>query len=473
MNLSGPAQEDVTGNKFFKSLQSNHKIWNEIEKHCYIVCVPCANALETLTINTKVLEHHILKPSPLFRDIYVVYNNNDCCCEFEDQCIKTTKGYPQNRKANILSEEVMLNSSYQSYRVLCIDIPLYGGTAERKIPKKTADSRPDVKDISMCIKYLNHFPENEIVLQKLDHKLNEFQDSYVIVKGFEGTLRDKVGSIVEYLSEMLFCANLELRKMRNKDNDFVEISMMIESYVMFKLYRKIFIGLTEIFEEEDSYIYRVIKFYRTGNYWDRFGIPKDLAGVSFQEASDKMANLRNCMTPIQMLFHIEDVVDTIMTLTETYSKANKLDLELTTDTLIPLIVYVLSQTDYHNFHTALFYMENFIFVDISANRNSFMLINVRGALQYLCDLTPEVPHPSSVPRGPRVTTIPLSSSARFNESVESVPVVPVSPSPAKTPSRQVKLVKPEMVQPFQRPPDVIEIDKPQGSGLDYLKSLEV
>lgn len=56
---------------------------------------------------------------------------------------------------------------------------------------------------SRRVKYfLDSFPENEIVLQKIDETTGEFNKTYVIVKGFESHVVRKVQELYNYAVEV-------------------------------------------------------------------------------------------------------------------------------------------------------------------------------------------------------------------------------------------------------------------------------
>jgi len=145
--------------------------------------------------------------------------------------------------------------------------------------------------------------------------------------------------------------------------------------------------------------------------------------ISFSKAIDKLSSLNECKTPLQMAYLVQDMVeeDIIETL-EAFLKAqgilkeNNVD-AITTDDLIPVISYVISQSDYIYYHSTLFFMENFIFSDITPTKLAFILINFRAAMTFICEETKEVtmdlsPHNST--RGvsrivPTLTTSPSTT----------------------------------------------------------------
>jgi hypothetical protein len=64
--------------------------------------------------------------------------------------------------------------------------------------------------------FLDSFPENEIVLQKIDEMTGEFNQTYVIVKGFESHVVRKVQELYNYAVEVpmlaLACAQARLQR---------------------------------------------------------------------------------------------------------------------------------------------------------------------------------------------------------------------------------------------------------------------
>lgn len=57
------------------------------------------------------------------------------------------------------------------------------------------------------MEYLRSFPENEIVLRKIDQHTEDFKQSYVLVQGFEDDAREKVSKLVEDAIEVCLLTN--------------------------------------------------------------------------------------------------------------------------------------------------------------------------------------------------------------------------------------------------------------------------
>ena len=58
--------------------------------------------------------------------------------------------------------------------------------------------------------YLKSFPENEIVLKKIDSYIEDFKQSYVLVKGFEDDAQNKVAKLIENAVEVISILFLNL-----------------------------------------------------------------------------------------------------------------------------------------------------------------------------------------------------------------------------------------------------------------------
>eukprot|EP01125_Pyxidicula_operculata_P017104 TRINITY_DN5955_c0_g1_i1.p1 TRINITY_DN5955_c0_g1~~TRINITY_DN5955_c0_g1_i1.p1 ORF type:complete len:445 (+),score=42.31 TRINITY_DN5955_c0_g1_i1:11-1345(+) len=380
-------KEDVFENKFFKYLQSNEPLYKKAESHCWLICVPQTPALNGLKLTKEIIDAHILKPSPFFQGIYEVHNDSEKTCEIDGDLIKTTKGFPEIRKANIIYEELFYNQEYKPYKVVLINLPLMGGSSKINIQTPGFSPMPPSKDWDMCMQYLYQFPENTIVLRKVNEKIQEFLHTYVIVKGFEAHVRSKIAVIVDMAVEQLLCANVDFRKMQNNDRQYREICLIIESYIMYTLYDKLFLEFQNTFTKEDKYLSSVFNYHLHNTPPKLFGIGSGLLSVDYSPASEVLNNLEKCSTPLQMLYILEDTTEKIAECVEMhYPEGDRgSDTSITTDDLIPIIGLVIINCKYDRFHYALFLMENFIFADISTSKLMFNLINFKAAIGFLTD----------------------------------------------------------------------------------------
>lgn len=58
---------------------------------------------------------------------------------------------------------------------------------------------------------MQSFPENTLVLSKIDKNIATFKDTYVLVSGFESDLRMKISQIVENATEVVHKNYVQLK----------------------------------------------------------------------------------------------------------------------------------------------------------------------------------------------------------------------------------------------------------------------
>jgi hypothetical protein len=101
-----------------------------------------------------------------------------------------------------------------------------------------------------------------------------------------------------------------------------------------------------------------------------------MENIKFTAAARILGSLNYCRTPLQMLYILTDCVDSIISTVEdsdtgwfNWFQANeRTGLMVTTDDLIPIITYVITRSDFQYYESCLYYVEHFIFTDISTTK---------------------------------------------------------------------------------------------------------
>jgi len=246
MNNEG-YQEDVNNNPLFKAIKRT-KLYLQVEKNCWTVCVPQSSVTTGMKITQDTIESHILQPSPYFQGEYITLNQKTV--NIEDNNIKISDDYGETRKAKILFEEVFYNKDDRSFKVLCLNIPLVGNYEVTGITKL-----PSTKNLQECIEFLFSSPVNRVVLSKINEQIAEFNKSYVIVKGFEHHAVEKAKFFCTKALEDLACGNPDFRALYGNDSMLNELSLVVENYVLAGLYAKLFSSLGSLYKEEDDTLY--------------------------------------------------------------------------------------------------------------------------------------------------------------------------------------------------------------------------
>jgi len=100
---------------------------------------------------------------------------------------------------------------------------------------------------------------------------------------------------------------------------------------------------------------------------------------------------------MEMIHCVQEVIDSLISAVEQNLTDRGKDLRqvsITTDDLIPLISYIITRIDLKYFESSLYYIENFIFTNISSTQLMFNLINFRAGIMFLRgNNLPEAPEP--------------------------------------------------------------------------------
>lgn len=194
-------------------------------------------------------DSHILKQSPLDEDEYTVYNAPHRAVRIAGNQLTPTAGYPSDAPVQIRFEELFYGRSERSYRVLCIQralLPLAdtGPSLARttsahsiaRLGPLSVAQLSRIRTLDECRQLLESWPENDLVLKKVQGQVQSFAHSYVIVRGFESQLIARVRQLVEFAVEQLLCANKEFRAVQHNSMVLRDLSLVIERYVYIFIY---------------------------------------------------------------------------------------------------------------------------------------------------------------------------------------------------------------------------------------------
>jgi len=228
--------------------------------------------------------------------------------------------------------------------------------------------------------YLDSFPENEIVLRKIDEMTGEFNQTYMIVKGFEMHVVKKVQELYNYSVEALLCANPVFRDFHYKNKNLMEFKEIVEVYVLNRLHAKLWDSFTTIFAKEDNEFFAIATSLKNLRQSD-VGIRQALQ-CSMVSPSRQFKYLDTCMSPLEKLYCLKETCDLIMKTVAT-NQAPDSEESVTTDDLIPFLVYIIVLSKPKYLRTNIFLMESLTFVDLSTNEMGFNLVSLQAAVQYL------------------------------------------------------------------------------------------
>eukprot|EP01126_Amoeba_proteus_P031852 TRINITY_DN3116_c0_g2_i8.p1 TRINITY_DN3116_c0_g2~~TRINITY_DN3116_c0_g2_i8.p1 ORF type:complete len:192 (-),score=44.30 TRINITY_DN3116_c0_g2_i8:291-866(-) len=154
------------------------------------------------------------------------------------------------------------------------------------------------------------------------------------------------------------------------------------------------------------------------------------------------------------------------------------DTVITTDDMIPILGYVITLSDYRFYETTLYYVENFIFTDISTTKFGFNLTSFKASIMFLKEKEKEMLQKldAGFKATKRTSSIPILLREKSLPSVDRTIVVGTN-----LPNKSMEITgmyEPGFQSPaverklFQKPPSVIKVESEPASGDDFLKYLK-
>lgn len=382
-------QEDLLENIFFVGLKENYpKLYDLAERKGYVICVPQSGSFLPADLTKDTFETHILQPSPYYKYEYVTLNHKTVDLEGDEIALKS--GFSNIKTLRILFEESFYKKNCQPLRVLCIEEPLVGGRTSSELSPYL--QLPSSKSYPEVYQYLRTFPEHIPALVKIDAAVQEFNQTYFIVKGFESHTISRVLSICKNAFQVLIEANPEFKKWTRFVKKRTDLQQVIESYVVGGLHRRLWGGICVLNSEEDEYLYSILKRAQNVTQSD-LGIKKDFQTTQI-EACYELRRLDSCQTAYEKLQCLQKTNHLMLKaiqysspFSESIQQAKlnpeKAIVPVATDDLLPTLVYVIITSKSRHLRSNIAFMEMFTFSNISSNAMGFQLVTFQAAVEFL------------------------------------------------------------------------------------------
>ncbi|XP_013410574.1 ankyrin repeat domain-containing protein 27 isoform X2 [Lingula anatina] len=351
--------EDLFENKFFVNLQSKYaEIYNFAADNRYMICVPRTGHSSSKYLYTEEdYRNHILIPVDDTPGTFKTANDKEVT--IQSGVITTGQGFKDVRNAHILFEETYFNDHDESFRVLCIDIALEGGNGE---------SVPDVPVVVLqtfedCLELLWGHAANNKTQKQLDHIIQLFNESYDRLDG---------KSLVHYVdaANALFTRAMQtvlkdnhLKRSARHNKAYLDcIKVAVETYVMHGIYKKIFKGISVCRASEDAKLNKINRNLAELQLRD-LGVRAEFR-ENIPKAKKELQTLNRYSTPLGKLNCIKKVVTILMQpprrwhTKQTQEEQSAL---LTTDDLLPILVFLVVKSEIPNWFAHLTYMLKFRF----------------------------------------------------------------------------------------------------------------
>lgn len=301
-------------------------------------------------------------------------------------------------KIAIKFEEVFYNKAKEPYRVICIEHSTTGpsdreGEVARLVALKTFDD---------CKRYLMSDPVARFVITKMETSaLLDFVAEFARGPRSEAVIAKSTHKLVDYVVQQLEIASVEMRKMRERKSLVKQLERVVETWTMGRVGPTIMSSLMQTFELVDREVHRVL-LANQGLTLHNLHVRPELI-CDFSTAIEMASSHFDRVTaPVEKLYLMQDIIENIQrTIELSFSSGGSLsDNVLSSDDLIPIIVFVLLQAKPQHLNSTLYYVKNFTRTNITTSQLGFHLTTFTAAAEFIkTDHLPRSGFGNSAPAG--------------------------------------------------------------------------
>ncbi|KAH3885456.1 putative uncharacterized protein DDB_G0284213 [Dreissena polymorpha] len=386
--------DELDINPFFKALQTKYvNIFDEAQEKCYVICIPHSQCLQGSKITRKLVETHLLKPSPFFRGQFTTMQSLEQVVLIEEKSdvVSTMKGFPTVAHIKILSEELGYNKDYKPYKMLIISRPLDQNMVLADHAENETNGFNDlhlVMTLKGCTDFLHKHAEFAKSLNALDSELETFNRSYVLLKDFLNEAADRLHNMADTYAEACFKSLKDKKKATMNFHDIIK--SCVETYVLGSVHSKLYPVVSERCSQGDRDMLDKCDALR-GLSARHLHVPEHFC-MPVPSSVQELQKLDTQNTPIEKLYTFKATIDNLTNeVTANLQSRWKSSLPtedvpcLTSDDLIPILVTVLVEANCKNIQTDLYYVENFYWLAANKDRDSlsYCLVTFKAAVHFL------------------------------------------------------------------------------------------
>lgn len=394
------SQEDLQENEFFQFLQTHKKcasIYANAGKENYIICVPVSPSLSGARLSLEFVQSHVFveqaqekpptsdpkalallegsKPKKSIAPVTILRSLNGKVVSITDGSVSTRDGYPSNdqRTATILFEELCYSEDFESYRVLCLDVPLVGrvprayqdritsqgvGKGQRAgpFPVERRSQRGHAHFLRIM---LGRSAQSVMESPALTFFVSEFTLSAMnSLRASVPDTADKVRSACALVEDEALAVVKKKQKVSQLPRGLTnELSVAVAAHVNYRLHGTLFTALRKLYQQRDQALHaRIKKLYSVT--MQQLGVSEH-ALCSPGSAIKYMQSLNKEVSPLGKLCCLQDVDRKMM---QAVAKAQAQDDQgeaMAADDVLPLLVFIIVKANPGNLWANLTYMLHF------------------------------------------------------------------------------------------------------------------
>jgi hypothetical protein len=397
---------------FYRTLITRYRKQAEsVQEQGGIICVPLHGVNDENLLNLNFIQIHLFVPSPFFKDQYNSISQPDqlkLIVDEQSESIRlTSKNAKIKSQMKILSEQDGYTSNFKAYKLFLIDCPIIRTDNEKTKSTSFANINyiaplnVPMENQKLTVEDVSSFGKSVEFLQTLATSLaDEFYNDIRLFNKTYIILPNYFDECIEKMSALYKAYAYKFRKYNKIQKDEI-LSISIENYMNGFLYAKIWQIIVDTHKDEDQLIdYKIGQLKKlTKSSMEKYLKLDRKYFIEFKQALAELAKMDKLQSAYEKLYCMKTCNDYVSSELVLYHKnqANGNDpsseLKLTSDELLPLTCYILIKTDFNNYASLLYYLENFNFTfscpafeSINASSNnefSFVLSTFKAAVNML------------------------------------------------------------------------------------------
>uniref|UniRef100_A0A336M3E4 CSON011377 protein n=1 Tax=Culicoides sonorensis TaxID=179676 RepID=A0A336M3E4_CULSO len=383
--------ENLSANPFFKKIRQDHSQLIQLASmQNLVICVPRNGSIKSnQPLDEQLLMTHVLVPNEELPESH--FNSaNDLGKMVLTQSKKILFENNEGGKieANILFEEVFYTKDMMRYKVWCIDRPFSGDmNTNEKIERngKSTESPSDlfyVQNLSDAVQLIWTEVQSKQILRKIDTSIANFRKNN---RTFGNTdlqkLKNNTHLLYNHCVDVLLLNRRLKERCRNDAFLLKNLKIAVEQYMINALYSHLFDAITLCTTEQNEKFNRMIRNLSEIQL-SEFKLDPRL----FDYIPSMKLELIKIDSHTTVLDKLNCLKRAINTISEKYNKNTENGKILTTDDVIPVLIFVIIKSGMTHWMTNLYFLKEFSFTDLTGNEfgaENFLVATLEAAITFI------------------------------------------------------------------------------------------
>lgn len=293
-----------------------------------------------------------------------------------DKILETKKDYKKIFQTQIIKEEECYNYEFKPYLTWYVNHLLLDNF-ENYIPQTLENiiHEKDPQNINDCKIYLKNIGEG--VYKSLDKLIYDFNESYILLEGFELEIQKKINKYIQDITEDFTLMNDKYQDSKN----LIVLKRTVHRVIIEGVFDKLFEFYKKSNQRQDLHISKLLYYLRDMDMND-LDIPKTFH--SDQSSSvKKISGISNTKDLFEMMKSIKETSDLILeNLNENKNMFDTKKIQhLTNDELIPIYTFCIIQAQLKNTITFLKFLSDYPIPEMNSSEYQYSLITFEAVLE--------------------------------------------------------------------------------------------